>query len=45
MIEAVRTSDEWFMDIGWPFTPRYFERSDGLRQHSVVELLLRRSDG
>ena len=38
MSDALRTPDGNFTDLpGWPYAPRYFERSDGLRVHYVDE--------
>jgi len=37
MVEAVRTPDERFAALAWPFEPHYFEHDGGLRQHFVDE--------
>jgi haloalkane dehalogenase len=37
VVNAVRTPDERFDAIDWPFEPHYFTRPDGLRQHFVDE--------
>ncbi len=37
MVEVIRTPDERFEAIDWPFAPHYFEHPDGLRQHYVDE--------
>ncbi len=36
-IEALRTPDEQFDELDWPFTPHYLTHPDGLRQHYVDE--------
>jgi haloalkane dehalogenase len=36
-MKFVRTPDEHFDDIDWPFAPHYLEHPDGLRQHYVDE--------
>jgi haloalkane dehalogenase len=34
LVQALRTSDDRFRDLpGWPYAPRYHQRSDGLRIH------------
>jgi haloalkane dehalogenase len=37
MIDAVRTPDDRFDEIDWPFEPHYLVHPDGLRQHVVDE--------
>jgi haloalkane dehalogenase len=37
MPKAIRTPDERFDAIDWPFDPHWFEHADGLRQHYVDE--------
>ena len=37
MIDAVRTPDERFDNLGWSFAPHYLTHPDGLRQHYVDE--------
>jgi haloalkane dehalogenase len=35
--DVVRTPDERFSSLGWPFEPHYLTHPDGLRQHYVDE--------
>jgi len=37
MTDAVRTPDDRFADLDWPFEPHYLTHGDGLRQHYVDE--------
>ena len=37
MIDAIRTPDERFGSIDWPFAPHYLTHPDGLRQHFIDE--------
>ncbi len=37
-IDHVRTPEDRFADLDWPFRPHYLEHPDGLRQHYVDEV-------